>query len=176
MPFTTFLTTSLVHDEVWLKLLLCDKVCHLYLKRTQTFFYQSTPVQCSRIPISRHPWQVDLGHGKVDFQTSVVRGQVDFILAKSNFQKPLVHKIQMSCTNWVSMFYFNHVLQKRSLSILCYYRGLKNACKLKRLYDSAKKKVKPDRKRWRDQDPDLKFVSFAWNVWRFHHHHHILCK
>jgi hypothetical protein len=46
----------------------------------------------------RHPWQVDLGHGKVDFQTSVVRGQVDCIVGKSNFQKLLVHKIQMSCT------------------------------------------------------------------------------
>jgi hypothetical protein len=34
--------------------------------------------QCSRIPIPRYPWQVNFGMGKVDFQTLVVRGQVDF--------------------------------------------------------------------------------------------------
>jgi hypothetical protein len=32
----------------------------------------------SRIPISRYLWQVNFGHGKVDFQTFVVRGQVNF--------------------------------------------------------------------------------------------------
>ena len=36
--------------------------------------------QCSRISISCYPWQVNYGHGKVDFQTFdfVVRGQVNF--------------------------------------------------------------------------------------------------
>ena len=34
--------------------------------------------QGSRIPISRHLWKVNFDDGKVDFQTLVVRGQVDF--------------------------------------------------------------------------------------------------
>ena len=36
--------------------------------------------QCSRISISCYPWQVNYGHGKVDFQTFdfVVRGQINF--------------------------------------------------------------------------------------------------
>ena len=35
-------------------------------------------VQCSRIPISHYLWQVNFGNGKVDLQTFVVRGQVNF--------------------------------------------------------------------------------------------------
>jgi hypothetical protein len=46
-----------------------------YICISMFWFFSS---QCSRIPISRYPWQVNFGEGKVDFQTLVFHGQVHY--------------------------------------------------------------------------------------------------
>jgi hypothetical protein len=60
---------------------------HVFVDLHFSYFYLYTfnndsliKEQCSRISISCYPWQVNYGHGKVDFQTFdfVVRGQVNF--------------------------------------------------------------------------------------------------
>ena len=61
--------------DVTLSLVLC--VC--FVDHCLSFYaFSLGHCQCSRIPVSRYLWQVNFGQRKVDFQTFVVRGQVNF--------------------------------------------------------------------------------------------------
>ena len=97
------------------------KVALNTIKQTKQTIYWNwwKQVQCSRISISLYPWQVNYGQGKMDFQTLVVCGQVNFNywieeFISNDFKLSLLH----NCTNEESYFYLKSCFHTRSSSVV----------------------------------------------------------